>query len=59
VGRVEDIEISVFDPTTTEVGGGVGFHVKWGGIFGLTLTSCSDQVSFFLSGAKTDVLGNL
>ena len=59
MSRVEDVEISVFDPTAIEVEGGVGFHIKWGGILGFTLASCSDQVSFFLGGAKTNVLSNL
>ena len=59
MSRVEDVEISVFDPTAIEVEGGVGFRIKWGGILGFTLASCSDQVSFFLGGAKTNVLSNL
>ena len=56
---MENVEISVFDPTAIKVGGGVGFRVKWGGILSFTLASCSNQMSFFLCGAKTNILGNL
>jgi len=59
VSRVEDVEISVLNPTAIEVGRGVGFRIKQGGILGFTLASCSNQVSFFLGGAKTNVLSNL
>jgi len=56
---VEDVEISIFDPTTIEIGGGVGFHQKRGGVLGFTFASSPNQVGFFLSGAKTDILGDL
>jgi len=55
---VEDIEVSVLDPMVTEVGRGVSFCIKWGGIFSFSFAPCSDQVSFFISGVKTNILGN-
>ena len=52
---VEDIEVSVFDPTATEVGGWVCPSVEWSGVLSLTLTPSADQVSIFFNGPETDV----
>jgi len=57
VSGVEYIEVSVFDSLVIKVGGGIGFHLKQGGILGFTLASSPNQVSFFFSGMKTDVFG--
>jgi len=59
VSGVENVEISVLDPTIAEVRGGVGFCMKQGGILGFTLALCSNQVSFFLSSVKANILGDL
>jgi len=58
MGWVEDVKVSVFGSPTAEIGGRVCFCIKWGGIFSFSFTLHSNQVSFFLHHAKTDVLGN-
>jgi len=58
VSGVEDVKISVLDPTAIEVGGGIGFCMKRGGVLGFTFALCPDQVSFLFYGVKADVLGN-
>ena len=42
VSRVEDVKVSVLDPTAVEVGGGVSFGVERGGILSLTLAPSAD-----------------
>jgi len=58
MSRVENIEIGIFNTATIEVGGGVGFRLKQGGILSFTFALGSNQVSFFLSSAKANILGN-
>ena len=37
VSGVEDVKVSVFDPTAIEIGRGISLSIKWGGILHFTL----------------------
>ena len=39
---MEDVEVSVFDPTAIEIGRGVGLSIKRGGILSFTLAPSAD-----------------
>ena len=39
MSRVENVEVSILDPTAVEVGRGIGFGMKRGSILGVTALS--------------------
>ena len=42
VSRMEDVEVSVLDPTTVEIGGGICLSIEWSGVLGFTLALSAD-----------------
>ena len=54
--RMEDVEISIFDPRAIEVQGGEGSSVERSGVFMVTLASHSYKMSVFPNAPITDVL---
>ena len=57
MGGMKEVEVGVLDPSTIEIGGWIGFRLKWSGILLLVLSSSSNQISVFFRRAKTNILG--
>jgi len=56
---VEDVEVSIFDPSTVEIGRGEGPSVEGGRVLVGTLATNTDQMSVFVDTPVTDVLSSL
>ena len=55
MSRIEDVEVSVLDPTTVEIGRGVCLGVKWSGILGFTFALSPDQVCLFVDCPEANI----
>ena len=54
---VEDIEVSVLDPSSVEIGRGEGSSMKGGGIFPIALAMNADKISILVDTSVADILG--
>ena len=56
---MEDVKISVLDPSSIEIGRGEGLSVKGGGVFPVALTTNANKMSILVDAPVTDILGGL
>ena len=42
VSRMEDVEVSIFDPMTVEIGRGICFGIEWSGVLSFFLALSTD-----------------
>jgi len=54
---MEDVEVSVFDPSAIEIGREEGPSMKGGRVFMSTLMANANQMSIFINAPVTDILG--
>jgi len=55
---VEDVEVSVLDPNSIEIGRGEGLSMEGGGVFLIALATNANKVSIFVDTPVTNILSS-